>query len=89
MLGNMRQSNYFFIDGTWYKHGVIEQIIIIMFKDIITGDKIQSIYSVTNNKTEAVYTCMLYSIKNILTQNDEYKLKLKCIITDTEEALIN
>ena len=32
---------------------------------------------------------MLYSIPNILTQNDEYKLKLKCIITDTEEALIN
>ena len=64
----MRQSNYFFIDGTWYKQGVIEQIIIIMFKDIITGDKIQSIYSITNNKTEALYTGMLYSIKNILNK---------------------
>ena len=46
----------------------MEQIIIIMFKDIIMGDKISIIYSVTNNKIEAVYIGMLYSIKNILTQ---------------------
>ena len=89
MIGHMRQSNYYFIDGTWYKPGGIEQILIIMFKDIITGDKIPGIYTVTNNKTEYLYTRMLYSIKNILTQNDEYELKLNCVITDTEDALIN
>ena len=74
MIGQIRQWNYFFIDGTWYKPGGMEQILIIMFKDIIMGGKIPVIYTVTNNKFEYLYTRLLNSIKNILTQNDEYEL---------------
>ena len=36
----MRESLYYFIDGTWYKTSGMAQIIVIMFKDIITKDKI-------------------------------------------------
>ena len=60
-----------------------------MFKDIITKEKMIGFFVVTNNRTEALYARLLYSIKNILTQNDNYNLQVEAIVSDKEIALVN
>jgi hypothetical protein len=52
MIGHMRESLYYLIDGTLYKPSGMTQIIVIIFKDIITKDKILGFYIVTNNRIE-------------------------------------
>ena len=42
-----------------------------------------------SNKTEILYNMVFKSVKNILTQNNIYKLQIITITTDTETALIN
>ena len=42
-----------------------------------------------SNRTEILYNMAFKSVKNILTQNNIYKLEIKTITTDTEIALIN
>ena len=85
----MRESKVFFIDATWYQPHGFQQLLIIMFKDVITHEKYPGFYITMNNRTEELYTRIFYSILNILTQNMIFNLKLKFIVTDTEMALIN
>lgn len=62
MIAHMRVSPYYFIDGTWYKPPGMVQILIIMFKEIITGLKIPGIYIVTNLKNEEMYNKIFTSV---------------------------
>lgn len=72
MICHIRQSKYWHIDGTWYRPPEMVQILIIMFKDIISMIKIPAFYIVTRNRTELLYTKLFRSIYNIITQNDLY-----------------
>ena len=60
-----------------------------MYKDIITGLKIPTIYALMNGKNELFYNNILNSILTILTQSNQYKLKFDTIVTDSEQALVN
>lgn len=40
MICHIRESLYYFIDGIWYKPSGMSEIIVIMFKEIITKAKI-------------------------------------------------
>lgn len=85
----MRNAICWFVDGTWYRPQNMAQIMIIMFKDSITKEKIPGLFIVTNNKTEELYTKLFKSIKNILTYNNSVELSVQYIITDNEISLIN
>lgn len=89
LIAHMRESKFFFIDATWYQPHGFQQLLIIMFKDVITHEKYPGFFIIMNNKTEELYTRIFYSVLNILTQNKIYSLKLEFIITGTEMAMIN
>lgn len=84
----MRHAKFWYIDGTWYKPPGMIQILLIMFKDIITNSKIPGFYFVINYRTQWIFTKLLTSTKNIITQNHLYEVNIAFIITDCEESLI-
>ena len=51
----MRQSKNYFIDGTFHHPPDFTQLLIIMYKDIISGIKITGLYILLNSKKEEIY----------------------------------
>lgn len=66
-----------------------EQLLINLFKDIISSLYLPAFFILMSNKTEVLYDVIFKSIYNILNQNDIYNLDFDTISTDTEIALIN
>ena len=89
MITYIREPECLFIDGTWYKPPGFCQIIVIMFKDIITKEKYSGMFIVSSNKLEENYEKIFNNVYNILIQDSEYVIKTKYIITDMETALVN
>ena len=55
MIGHMRESYYYFFDDTWYRPTVMNYLLILMFKVILTGEKIPGFFIVTNNRKKEIY----------------------------------
>ena len=89
LIAHMRESRFFFIDATWHQPHGFQQLLIIMFKDIIIHEKYPGFFIIMNNRTEQLYQRIFNSVLNILTQNMIYNLKVDYIITDTENAMVN
>ena len=89
IIARARIANHLFIDGTFHHPINFSQLLIIIFKDIISSDYIPGFYILMSNKTEIIYDMVFKSVKKILTQNGIYSLNIKTITTDTELALIN
>ena len=89
LIAHMRESKYYFIDGTWYKPPGMVQILIILFLDCISNLKIPDMFIVTSSKTQNMHTKVFKSVYNKLNQKHMCILKVKYIITDTEIPLIN
>ena len=87
-ISHLRVAKHIFIDGTWYKPNGYEQILIILYKDIITKEKIPGCYIIMNNKKYEIYKEIFLALINILTQNHIYNLDFETITTDVELALI-
>ena len=84
-----RNTLHLFIDATFHHPIGYGQLLIIIFKDIITSDYLPCFYILMSNKTEIMYNMVFLSIKKIITQNNLYKLNIITITTDQEAALIN
>ena len=65
------------------------ELLVILFKDIITAEKYPVFFILCSNKREELYILILNSIKRILSQNNIYDIKLDTITSDQEKALIN
>ena len=89
IISRMRISKHWFVDATFHHPIEYAQLLIIIFKDIVTSEYLPGFYILMSNKTEILYDMIFKSIKNILSQNDIYELKIDTITTDTELALIN
>ena len=89
MIARARISHHLFIDGTFHHPVGFAQLLIIIFKDIVTAKYLPCFYILMSNRTEISYDLVFNSIKRILTQNQIYSLDIKTITTDTELALIN
>ena len=63
------------------------QLLVLMFNDLITNLNIPGIFILINGKYEKFYEIVFQSMYNIITQNEEYQLKAKIIVTDSENAL--
>ena len=87
-ISHLRASKHIFIDGTWYRPNGFEQILIILYKDIITKEKIPGCYIIMNNKKYEIYKEIFLSLKNIITQNQLYTFEIETISTYQELALI-
>ena len=65
-INRMRKSKNYFIDGTFHHPPGFTQMLIIMYKDILTNLKISGFYCLLNSKKEILYNYILESINNIL-----------------------
>ena len=89
IISRARVANHLFVDATFHHPKDYEELIIIIFKDIIIHDYLPGFYILVSNKSEQMYDIVLRTIYRILSQNNMYMLNIKTITTDTELALIN
>lgn len=82
-------TKHLFIDGTFHHPKTYNQLLIILFKDIIISQYLPVFYILMTNNTEILYDIIFKSVKNILSQYDVYELEIQSITTDTEISLIN
>ena len=88
-ISRLRLSKNYFIDGTFHHPPEFKQLLIIMYRDIISSQNIPGIYILINGKYEEFYDIVFDSLIKIITQNHKYDLNVETIVTDTELALIN
>ena len=88
-ISRIRISHYLFLDGTFHHPKEYKQLLVLMFNDIITNINIPGLFILLNGKYEKFYEIVFQSMLNIITQNREYELKAKVIVTDSESALRN
>ena len=89
IIARARLSKHFFVDGTFHHPSGYEQLLIILFKDVIINEYIPCFFVLMKHKYEFLYNLIFQSIKYILTQNNLYNLLIETITTDQENALIN
>ena len=88
-INRMRISKHYYIDATFHHQEEFKQLLIIMYKDLLTNLNIPGLYILMNGKSETHYDLVFESILDIITHKNFYNLDLLSIITDTENALIN
>ena len=89
IIARARITNHLFIDATFHHPYNFSQLLILIFKDVISSEYIPCFFILMSNKTEILYTMIFKSIINILTQQNIYKLNIRTITIDTEIALMN
>ena len=89
MIARERLSKHLFIDATYHHPIGYAQLLIIIFKDVVSSEYMPGFFILMSNKTEILYDMVFKSVIRILTQNYIYKLNINTITTDTELALIN
>ena len=80
-------KNHFYLNETFHHPPDFKQLLIIMYKDIITNLKIPGIYILMNGKSEKLYDIIF--IINIITENKTMDINVFSFVTYTEKALIN
>ena len=86
-INRIRKSNHLYIDCTFHHPKEFKELLIVMYKDIITNFKIAGIYALLNNKTEYLYDKVFESMLNIITLNRTIDINIMSVITDSEIAL--
>ena len=83
------KSKVWFIDGTFHHPPDFDQLLLLMYKDYITSEKIVGMYILMNRRTENIHGEVFNSIKNIKNQNNKININMEYVVTDNEIALIN
>ena len=85
----IKASKNLFLDSTFHHPPDFYQLLIIMYKDIITGLKIPGLYVLMNSKKEILYQYVFESIIRLLSDDNNINFKFETIVTDQEIGLIN
>ena len=85
----LKVSKNLFIDATFHHPPEFQQLLIIMYKDIITSLKITGIYILMNSKEEYLYDLVFHSLLRIVWHDNLEHILVETIVTDQEKALIN
>ena len=88
-ISRMGKAENLYIDATFHHPPEFKELLIFMYKDIITELKIPGIYALLNNKSEKIYELVFKDVLKILTWNSLRELNVKTVVTDSEKALIN
>ena len=89
IIKRIRKSKHYYLDGTFRHPKEFKQLLILMYKDIITDLKIPGIYILLNGKSQVLYDEAFGSLINIITNNRKIDLDVVSLISDSEIALIN
>ena len=85
----LKASKHIFLDGTFYHPPGFYQMLIIMYKDIITDLKIPALYILLNSKKEILYEIVFQKVINNILQETVSNLQYETIVTDQEIGQIN
>lgn len=85
----LQETEHIYIDCTYISTKEFYQLLIIMGYNQLIDIKIPCAYVLMNNKTEKSYNLILSEILNIITIENNVKLKLISITSDFEKGLIN
>ena len=88
-LKRIRKSHHIYIDATFHHPPDYKQLLIIMYKDIITNLKIPAFYILMNGKKEIYYNIVFESIINIITDFRKIDIEIISVVSDSEKGLIN
>ena len=66
-LNRISKSNHLFFGGTFHHPVNFTQLLIIMYKDIITDLKIAGIYILLNSKNEDLYNMVFEDVIKLIT----------------------
>ena len=77
----IKVSKNIFIDSTFHHPPEFYQLMIIMYKDIITGLKIPGIYVLMNSKKEILYQYVFESILRLISDDKNKEIKFESIVT--------
>ena len=88
-LKRIRKSHHLYIDATFHHPPDYKQLLIIMYKDIITNLKIPAFYILMNGKKEIFYNIVFESIINIITDFRKIDIEINSVVSDSEKGLIN
>ena len=87
-IQRIRISKNWFIDSTFHRPKEFEQLLIIIYIDELTNEKIPGIFVLINCKIQEIYEKILMSICNIITQNNTLDFNLKAITSDSEDSCV-
>ena len=87
-IARMRISKNYYIDATFHHPPFYKQLLIIMYKDILTNLKIPALYILMNGKKEEYYDLVFRDILDIITLRNKYLIIISTVVTDTEIGLI-
>ena len=88
-ISRIRLAKTLYLDGTYHHPVEYKQLLILMYRDVLTNLNIPGIFILLNGKHERFYEIVLLSVKNIITQNDNFTISAKIMVTDAEKALRN
>ena len=88
-IKRLRVSKNLFVDSTFHHPPEYHQLLVIMYKDIVTSLKIPGIYILMNSKEEYLYDLVFQSILRIIWLDNRENIKVETIVTDQDKALIN
>ena len=88
-IHRIRISKHWFIDSTFHRPKEFEQLLIIIYIDELSIEKIPGIFVLMNCKIQEIYENILMSICNIITQNNTLDFNVKTITSDSEDSLVN
>ena len=86
-IKRIKKSHHIFIDGTFHHPPGYKQLLLFMYKVLITDLKIPCFYVLLNGKYEIFYDYIFDSIYNIITNNNTIKINFQTIVCDGEIAL--
>ncbi len=67
MLSKTRLAKHLFKDGTFHHPIGYNQLLIVIFKDIVSSGYLPGCYILMSNKTEILYVLVFKSFKRIIT----------------------
>ena len=88
-IRKLRESEHFYIDGTFVYPAGFKQLIIILYYEKKSCKRYPGLFALINNKSQNGYIKLFQSIKNIISIDKTKDLNLKSITTDFELGLIN
>ena len=70
IIARIRNSQHFFVDATFHHPKGYSQLLIIIFKDIISKEYYPGFYILMTNKTEILYDLIFKSVIRIISQQN-------------------
>ena len=88
-IAHAKKSNHFYIDSTFIRPIGFHQLLVVLYKDILTSKNYPLSYVIMNNKTEKLYREIFNYLESIININNREIINNITITIDFELAELN